>query len=43
MKIEIVTKSSQKKIDNTKEIARNREEKIAKSLSEALRNKRAKE
>jgi len=43
MKIEKQTKSDQKKIDDAKEAARNREEKIAKVLNQALRNKRAKE
>lgn len=43
MKIEKPVKNDQKKIDEAKEAARIREEKIARTLSEALRSKRAKE
>lgn|GEM_PF-5899662 len=43
MKIEKPAKNDQKKIDEAKDAARIREEKIAKTLNEALRIKRAKE
>jgi len=43
VKIDKPVKADQKKIDEAKEAARIREEKISRTLTEALRNKRAKE